>query len=84
MYDSEGRIQKMQSGDQTLLFAYNDVGKPTRIEMEGVGQIDVQYDDFGEITKVESEQGSKISLQVTQAFQRLLNLVKPAGVDLKF
>lgn len=84
VYDSEGRIQKMHSGDQTLLFAYNDVGKPTRIEMVGVGEIDVQYDDFGEITKVESEQGSKMALRVTQAFQQLLDLVKPAGVNLNF
>lgn len=84
IYNSKGHIRKMQSSDQILLFTYNDVGKPTRIEMEGIGRINVQYDDFGEITKVESEQGSKMALRVTQAFQRLLKLVKPAGVNLEF
>ena len=50
--------------------------------MEKVGKIHVAYDNYGEIKKVESKAGHKMALQVTQAFQSLLSIVKPAGVNL--
>jgi predicted RecB family endonuclease len=58
------------------------LGKPVEIEMEKVGVINVAYDNYGEIKKVESKAGAKMALQVTQAFQSLLSIVKPAGVNL--
>ena len=36
----------------------------------------------GEIKNVESKAGQKMALQVTQAFQNLLSIVRPAGVNL--
>ena len=60
------------------------MGKPTRIEIEGVGRINVEYDDFGEITKTESEDGEKIGQRVSAAFERMKRIIKPAGVDLNF
>jgi hypothetical protein len=58
------------------------MGKPYEIAMKGVGKINVKYDNYGEIKKVESSAGHKMALQVTMAFQSLLSIVKPAGVDL--
>lgn len=87
-YDSKGRIAKMFDMDKatkqqrTLSFVYNAQGKPVEIAMEKVGKINVQYDNYGEILKVESKAGHKMALQVTQAFQSLLSIVKPAGVNL--
>ncbi len=87
-YDSKGRIQKMFDKDvktgkkRILSFKYNALGKPVEIEMKNVGKINVAYDNYGEIKKVESKQGHKMALQVTQAFQSLLSIVKPAGVNL--
>ncbi|MFN8369009.1 MAG: DUF6531 domain-containing protein [Bacteriovoracaceae bacterium] len=88
IYDRKGRITKMvdQKGneaDQRILsFKYNALGKPVEIEMEKVGKINVAYDNYGEIKKVESKTGHKMAMQVTEAFQNLLEIVKPAGVDL--
>ncbi|MGZ3808974.1 MAG: hypothetical protein ACXVCE_12885, partial [Bacteriovorax sp.] len=89
IYDRAGKITKMidqEKGDEksrrTLTFKYNSLGKPVEIEMENVGTINVAYDNFGEIKKVESKAGAKMALQVTQAFQSLLSIVKPAGVNL--
>lgn len=89
IYDSKGRIQKMiDRGDgkakkkRTLEFKYNALGKPVEISMLRVGKINVAYDNYGEIKKVESKAGHKMALQVTQAFQSLLSIVKPAGVNL--
>ena len=65
-----------------LEFKYNAQGKPTEIAMNKVGKINVKYDNYGEIQKVESKSGHKMALQVTQAFQSLLAIVKPAGVNL--
>jgi hypothetical protein len=65
-----------------LSFKYNSLGKPVEIEMMKVGKIQVAYDNYGEIKRVESKQGHKMALQVTQAFQNLLAIVKPAGVNL--
>ena len=87
IYDSKGKITKMvdqQKGDErrVLAFKYNALGKPVEIEMEKIGKINVAYDNYGEIKKVESNAGHKMALQVTQAFQNLLSIVKPAGVNL--
>ena len=89
IYDRAGKITKMidQEKDdaktrRTLSFKYNSMGKPVEIEMENVGIINVAYDNYGEIKKVESKAGAKMALQVTQAFQSLLSIVKPAGVNL--
>lgn len=82
IYNAEGKITEMRQEEQSLIFKYNDVGKPIKIEIEGVGGIDVTYDKYGEIERVSSEDGHQISLQVTQAFQKLLGLVKPSGVSL--
>jgi YD repeat-containing protein len=88
VYDTKGKITKMVDNDKNannrrvLAFQYNALGKPVVIEMEKVGKISVAYDNYGEIKKVESEAGHKMALQVTQAFQNLLSIVKPAGVNL--
>ena len=88
VYDTKGKITKMVDDDKaanqrrTLSFKYNALGKPVVIEMEKVGKINVAYDNYGEIKKVESDAGHKMALQVTQAFQNLLSIVKPAGVNL--
>lgn len=88
VYDSKGKITKMVDDDKKanqrriLAFKYNALGKPVEIEMEKVGKINVAYDNYGEIKKVDSSAGHKMALQVTQAFQNLLAIVKPAGVNL--
>lgn len=89
LYDRMGKITKMIDQEKndtksrrTLSFKYNSLGKPVEIEMENVGIINVAYDNYGEIKKVESKAGAKMALQVTQAFQSLLSIVKPAGVNL--
>lgn len=88
VYDTRGKITKMVDDDKktnerrVLAFKYNALGKPVEIEMEKIGKINVAYDNYGEIKKVESDAGHKMALQVTQAFQNLLGIVKPAGVNL--
>jgi YD repeat-containing protein len=89
IYDRKGRIVKMVDQDKVnknkkriLTFKYNALGKPVEIAMLKVGKINVAYDNYGEIKKVESKSGHKMALQVTQAFQSLLAIVKPAGVNL--
>jgi YD repeat-containing protein len=88
VYDRHGRITKMIDHEKksnvkrTLEFKYNALGKPVEISMDKVGTINVAYDNYGEIKKVESKAGHKMALQVTQAFQALLSIVKPAGVNL--
>jgi YD repeat-containing protein len=87
IYDTKGKISKMVDQEsansrRVLAFKYNALGKPVEIEMEKVGKINVAYDNYGEIKKVESSAGHKMALQVTQAFQNLLTIVKPAGVNL--
>jgi YD repeat-containing protein len=88
VYDLKGRIQRMidhekqTNKSRKLDFKYNAQGKPVEIAMESIGTINVAYDNYGEIKKVESKAGHKMALQVTQAFQSLLSIVKPAGVNL--
>lgn len=81
-YNDDNQIVRMRDQDGDILtFSYGPLGKPILIELEGVGAIDVTYDSAGEIKKVTSEQGHEMALRVTRAFQGLLALVKPSGVD---
>ncbi|WP_445384348.1 DUF6531 domain-containing protein [Robiginitalea sp. IMCC44478] len=81
-YNPDGKISSMEQEDKTLLFSYNSINKPASITMEGVGSIEVAYDRNGDIKNVQSAEGHSMALKVTQAFQSLLSLVKPAGVNL--
>ncbi|MGY8909188.1 MAG: hypothetical protein ACKVIG_04890, partial [Flavobacteriales bacterium] len=88
VYNEKGKIISMTDGSttsekgRTLTFEYNKLGKPIKIVLKDVGEINVVYNNSGEIERVESESGHKMALQVTQAFQSLLALVKPSGVNL--
>jgi YD repeat-containing protein len=88
IYDLKGRISKMvdtnknKNVKRAITFKYNASGKPTEIAMSKVGKIDVTYDSFGEIKEVKSDAGPQMAMQVTQAFQNLLAIVRPAGVNL--
>jgi hypothetical protein len=88
VYNEKGKIISMTDGSttsekgRTLTFEYNKLGKPNKIVLKDVGTINVIYDNYGEIEKIESESGHKMAMQVTQAFQSLLQLVKPSGVNL--
>jgi len=89
LYDREGRITRMidhnkkTKAKKSLSFKYNSMGKPIEISMDKVGVIRVAYDNYGSIKKVDSDSGTKMALQVTQAFQSLLSIVRPAGVNLR-
>lgn len=85
VYDRVGRIKSMVDQDKRVLnFKYNEHSKPTEIEDPKLGAIKVTYTATGEIKKVDSTAGRKIALQVTTAFQNLLDIIRPAGVTLSF
>lgn len=88
IYDRRDRITRMVDQNtktnerRTLEFKYNSMGKPVEIAMQGVGKINVSYDNYGEIESVQSDSGTQMAMKVTRAFQSLLSIVKPAGVNL--
>lgn len=78
LYNDDNKIRRMvDSAEGTLEFVYNDMGKPIQITKVDVGVINVTYDEAGNILSVDSDQGSAMALQVTRAFQNLLELSKP-------
>lgn len=84
-YDGNGRIRSMVDQDRRRIdFKYNENSKPIEISDPSLGTITVAYKQTGEIAKVESTAGRKIALQVTSAFQNLLDIIRPAGVSLSF
>lgn len=84
-YDTQGRIKMMvDQGQRQISFKYNENSKPIEISDPKLGTITVSYTNSGEIKKVESSAGRRIALQVTSAFQNLLDIIRPAGVTLSF
>jgi len=82
-YNELAQISRAESPDTAMAFTYNAMGKPVTIVVDGVGTLNVGYDADGEIESVDAgEGGHRMALRITQAFQSLLSLVKPAGVDL--
>jgi YD repeat-containing protein len=84
-YDNNGRIKSLlDQNHRRIDFKYNENSKPVEITDPSVGTITVSYTNSGEIKKVDSSAGRKIALQVTSAFQNLLDIIRPAGVNLSF
>ncbi len=84
-YDTNGRIKSLVDQNRRRIdFKYNENSKPVEITDPALGTITVSYTNSGEIKKVESTAGRKIALQVTSAFQNLLDIIRPAGVSLSF
>jgi YD repeat-containing protein len=84
-YDNNGRIKSLLDQNRRRIdFKYNENSKPVEITDPAVGTITVSYTNAGEIKKVDSTAGRKIALQVTSAFQNLLDIIRPAGVNLSF
>ena len=89
MVDRDERSKKQQ----VLKFVYNAQNKPVEIKMAKVGAISVKYDSNGVIKKIEPRQNGRrkkggeralkeMAFKITQTFQNLLAMVKPAGVSL--
>lgn len=80
-YTPKDKIQTMKNGDNLLNFEYNKFGKPTKISIEEVGSMNITYDNIGNIESVDSDQGYEMTIKVTQTFQNLLTIVKPANLN---
>ena len=81
-YDNRGRIARMIDQDKRRIsFQYNALSKPAVIVQEGVGSIEVSYDPSGNIKDVKSKGGREIAVSVAGAFQNLLDIIKPAGIQ---
>ncbi|MFZ9595577.1 MAG: DUF6531 domain-containing protein [Bdellovibrionia bacterium] len=85
VYDSEGRIRTIadEAGHQ-VSFKYDENSKPVEISDPKLGTITVTYTNSGEIKKVDSTAGKEVAARVTQEFQELLDIIRPAGVSLSF
>jgi hypothetical protein len=71
----------MINNDVIMDFEYNTSGKPIKIIVADLGTVNVTYDNRNEIERVESPEGYKVTMQITQAYQNLLDIVKPANLD---
>ncbi len=82
LYDAKGRIAQMIDQDKRkIVFKYTNNSKPSEIVQEGVGSIQVSYDKGGNIKDVKSQGGRQIAISVAAAFQNLLEIIKPAGIQ---
>lgn len=82
IYDGQGRIGQMVDQDKRkITFKYGTGSKPSEIVQEGVGAIAVSYDKGGNIKDVKSQGGRQIAISVAAAFQNLLEIIKPAGIQ---
>lgn len=83
-YDRSGRIVSLvDHAKRVVKIKYNEkLGKPSIVERPGLGSILVRYDNSGNIKKVDSKAGPAVAVQVASAFNNLLEIVKPAGVEL--
>jgi len=90
VYDINGRITKMfeksaqTKASRTLAFTYNVKGKPTVVELEGVGKLDIKYDSQTQ-TKVEdvkSSKGLEVYNQVRSVVSSFMDVIRPTGISL--
>ncbi|CAM5999557.1 unnamed protein product [Sphagnum balticum] len=85
-YDTHGRISIIEDqAKRKVSIKYEErFGKPSVIDREGLGSINVTYTPKGDVAKVTSGAGSNVAIQVASTFSNLLDLIQPAGVNLTF
>ena len=84
-YDRKGRIVKIFDQAKRLInIEYDErFGKPKTVERPGVGKIFVTYNNEGIITKVDSKNNDPtVAVQVASAFNNLIDIITPAGVNI--
>ncbi len=85
LYDPQGRIKTLvDQAKRQISFKYNDASKPVEITDPKLGSIKVTYTNAGEVKNVDSPAGRKIAVEVSSAFQNLMDIIRPAGVTLSF
>ena len=82
-YGNEGNIINMTMKKSELSFKYNEINKPSVILIKGKGTVYYTYDDKGDFLNVETDGEDSLPMEVNKAYQTLMELVKPAGVNLK-
>lgn len=81
-YDSQNRIKQMFDHEKRMIvFDYAGDSKPRFITQKNVGSIELVYDKQGNIQEVKSGKGRSIAASVTSAFQNLLEIIRPAGIQ---
>ncbi len=94
-YDGYGRITILQSPKGSkITFSYGNLGKPVVISDKALGTIRLSYDPAGKITRTETvspklrgrvpttRRPQEIIRAVTREFKELLNIIRPAGVQM--
>ncbi|MFK8136823.1 MAG: DUF6531 domain-containing protein [Bdellovibrionales bacterium] len=83
-YDRTGRIVKLiDQAKKVVDIKYDDtIGRPSRVERPGLGVLKIKYKSNGDIQKVDSSSGPAVAVQVASTFNSLLEIVRPAGVEL--
>jgi YD repeat-containing protein len=90
VYDIEGRISKMyektsaKNKPRTLAFTYNVKGKPTEVELEGIGKLTLTYDSQSQsrVEDIKSSKGLEVFNQVREVFNNFMDVVKPTGINM--
>lgn len=85
-YDFEGRVSKMieqkKKVKKTLAFRYNSQGKPIEITLNNKGKLLVKYDNYGQIKEIDPKGSREIASEISGSFESLIEMVRPAGVNL--
>lgn len=84
-YDTKGRIVKIfDQAKRLILIEYDErFGKPKTVERPGVGKIVVTYEKDGTISKARSQNNDPtVAVQVASAFNNLIDIITPAGVNI--
>jgi YD repeat-containing protein len=90
VYDIEGRINKMyektsgKKKPRTLSFVYNVKGKPTEVELEGIGKLTLTYDSQSQskVEDIKSNKGLEVFNEVREVFNNFMDVVKPTGINM--
>lgn len=90
VYDIEGRISKMyektgkKKKPRTLSFSYNIKGKPTEVELEGIGKLTLTYDSQSQskVEDIKSNKGLEVFNEVRDVFNNFMDVVKPTGINM--
>jgi YD repeat-containing protein len=88
--DDKGRISAIVDNKASrrveLRIGYDAVwsSKPALLEVVGVGSIRIAYTPTGDMSAVTPSPGSEVAHSVTDVYSTLLDVIKPAGVQLSF
>ncbi|MBF0315686.1 MAG: hypothetical protein HQK50_07875 [Oligoflexia bacterium] len=87
-YNSKGMVSKVvhenwqEKNRHSMEFEYNIMGKPSKIVVEHLGTLELEYDNLGRVKAMKSPKGDAFINEIVAVIRAVVDTVAPVGINI--